>query len=587
MAILPFSRSKRAPPDEIGQVESALPQALLPVPPDYASQSSSSEVYRLRLAGRPFAVSLFWQPDHCPPGKARATAQKFVRDQRAQSALAKRFPSISSAEPAAAAAPDADSAPSPSVVAVPDDLLCVRPSTPMEVPGEPRPTPSEQAGLAQTAKGHQVGDYSLAALLAARARYANTTFFLTIEDTSRQKATTAWYFLVVQDGLIRPSTDRCFTNSQDAHAHLHRWLLTLAKSQPRRADSFSLVVSPSVHLPRYDPDHHHLADLLVGPYPPALSSVFFTLSPAARRRLVYGTAAVSLAAAVAGGGFIAYDAFFGSVRPARDVAALRDAAEVQVARITFDPVLRAPWEHRSAVRPSEFVRSSLAITRSVPVSAPSPTGLGAFALRDVQVTDDYARLVYATLLPVVASSASASEPGSVLWPSQFEREVALEPLARDPFAYAPIDLQPVSDSIDDPLNLESAVRVRLVSRINALLPSLASAGVTDTHPADIVYGTSEGSGHLAWALQRFELVLPLPAEASSALLALLDSVEGLQVTSVEAVELSESTASRGAWRLHGYLGGVLDLLSETRDLERRAADQERELGPAPPPAPTS
>ena len=448
----------------------------------------------LALGGPPVRGQPVLATDHCPPGKARATAQKFVRDQRAQSALAKRFPSISSAEPAAAAAPDADSGPSPSVVAVPDDLLCVRPSTPMEVPGEPRPTPSEQAGLAQTAKGHQVGDYSLAALLAARARYANTTFFLTIEDTSRQKATTAWYFLVVQDGLIRPPRIdasrtprmrmRTCTGGFSRSRSRSRGALTRSRSSSRlrftsRATIPTTIISPicsSGPIPQRSRRSSSRS-------PPLRGAAWCTGLPpcphrgGGGRRLHRLRRVLRLGASGPRRGGVAR-CRGGSSRPhylrsglARPVGAPFGGASFGVRAGAPSP---SPARCRSP-RPLRrvSVRSRCAMCRS-PTTTPAWSTPRCCPWSPLRL-----RLPSPALSCGLRSSSARSR-------SSLSRAI--------PFAYAPIDLQPVSDSIDAPLNLESAVRVRLVSRINALLPSLASAGVTDTHPADIVYGTSEGSG---------------------------------------------------------------------------------------------
>ena len=142
---------------------------------------------------------------------------------------------------------------------------------------------TEQAGLGQSERGHDVGDYSLAALIAHRLGRANVTVCVSIPDSGSDPARNALYFVVIQDGLVRASTDRCFTDHREALDHLHRWLRIL---QRQHDTSFRLFLSPGIDIPAHDADRCNLPDLLAGPYPPVLSSIFFRLSRRSKRRLL-------------------------------------------------------------------------------------------------------------------------------------------------------------------------------------------------------------------------------------------------------------------------------------------------------------
>ena len=548
----------------IAATEAALPSALLSTPEPFASKVRSSELYRVRLAGAVFATGLVWQPDHCPPGKARITAQRSVRSQRAEQRKKSSVKSKSSdlsdpSQLAASAAGLASGSPSPVLLLV-DDLVCVRPSTPLETLDGATPKVTEQAGLGQSERGHDVGDYSLAALIAERLGRANVTVCVSIPDSGSVPARDALYFVVIQDGLVRASTDRCFTDHREALDHLHRWLRIL---QRQHDTSFRLFLSPGIDIPGHDADRCNLPDLLAGPYPPVLSSIFFRLSRRAKRRFLIVSAVGALLVPVV---WLSVAAVQDRIRLAQieeQRQRLLHAAGTQVAAIAIDPVGYAPWETEPRVLPSQMFAHGVDVLSHVPFSTVPPSDLGAYRLEFARVDHDLVHVAYAELFaPPGGDSLEAP-----IWPPRYERfDERITVFDVDP-RFATVDLQSVADRATDPTFVATDVRSHLVLRLEQLSEAVRLLHRAEFAPSNLVEGLSRQAGHLAWVAQTFELDFHPPFRVTPALGALFDSDPSLQITSVE-LHISDDAE---IWRVTGYLAGVLDLLAETRALEARAA----------------
>lgn len=559
MLRLPFTRKRDIAPALIDAAAAAVAPQVLAVPEPFASQLQTSEVFRLSLAGESFSVGLRWMPESVDAGRARSVVQRAVRSARRRRGSPLRLPfsrkrGAERGETAAGAEAAAGGVLPVPVDQMPDDLYVVRDATLVGAS-------FEQAGLAQSGRGHVAGDWSLAALLAERVDRSNTTFFLTVGDGA---TASAYYFCVIQNGLVRASTDRCFTRERDALDYLHRWLRTLQRQSDQ---AFRLIVSPGVDIPGHDAERLHLSDLLEGVYPPTLIPVFFSLSKRARKRLALTVVIGGLAVTGAAFAYTWWSDYSAALDAERRRISLLRSAERTVQSIRLDPVSLAPWELRSAEPPSTMMERFVARYHALPVSSVSPSGLGAYALGLVDIDVDATLATYVSLLDEPRVAPGMAPP----WPVSFDREFPIKvPVARVGtgagwLGFAAVDLQPVADAVVDPAYSEAALRSALVAVVMSLEGRMQAVAGAEVRVLHSEFGQPERSTDIAWAVQYFSLDLPLPVEAGPSLGALLDSVPSLQLA-----RFALGGDDRLVWRLEGYVAGALGLLARTRHIQSRA-----------------
>ena len=557
----------------IGGSEAQLPLEVLSPP----GAGTGLDVYRLRLGDHVFACGLLWAPETKLAGRAVVAAREVAREARTQRrAHEKKERSRRNRErPAGLDVEDDLSGTAQEVAAgAANDLVVVRPIAAelahSEGHGEASSLPGalvagdrgggvEQYAFGSSARGHEPGDLSLAALVVERAGFSNAVFLLRVDGTD----TPVYYYLVVHGGLIRSGSDRCFTDLKEAQLHLHQFVMMLRDT--RVESSFHFVFSPGIDFGLVDCERRSIEEFLEGPVPFVLRPLFFRIGSRERRRLLVGAASLAAVGVIGWYGLEWLAKEDMRRRLAREAEEAARRAREARKRLVIDPVREAPWEAVVVRHASGFVREAVAAALGVPTFARGAAGApGAYDLELVRVAVGRvsARYLVVTEPPQIDGAETPQ------WPVRVEREWDWAPSGDGDRAaeFSPVGLQSVLDGLREGATVSTVLRNALIGELRGVDRITHQVFRVLVHPGRTEIGKAESAGDVAWVAQYFEVRLRSRPDESGSLLRALDAARGLQVTEVRYLD-----DDREKWIVQGYVAGALDLLGETRTQEREMA----------------
>lgn len=404
----------------------------------------------------------------------------------------------------------------------------------------------EQYGLAREVYGQvERKTRSLGARIASQWKTGSVAGLFRVEPE-------AAYFIVVQNGVIRPGTDRCYASYPDAMNALAQ----LAKMMGE--DGWRVVLSPEheeTGIPALaesgtEVQHLDLADLLSSDEPaPVLKTIYFQLPRRAKR-----AGAVTLLVALALIFWWGYDL--------KGIDFIKKTYESHAAKFEQPPkpappppppdVVPAPWNN--AVRaPAEWLAHCLSGIEQVPmISVPPRYVAGESAFREVvSVACDGHRLrvLRDSLIEVdIGFAGKSSEdialPGTagptsngVAWAGF--TPVWLESLETKEF-----------DSEEGEVAVEMDVRNILIEVVDAVGAATMYLVGGEVHPGAVETGLLKDSRKLGWATLGFQI--------TTGNIAIGDAGRWLEMLAeVKAVQLTDVLWSPGSgWVLNGFVAGT-------------------------------
>ena len=413
----------------------------------------------------------------------------------------------------------------------------------------------EQYGLARAVRGRvERGTCSLGAHIASQWKTGSVAGLFRIEPE-------AVYLIVVQEGVIRPGSDRCYASYADAMNEF----LPLVKMMSR--SEWRVVLSPGdkeTSIPalaeRGVPVEHcelvHLLSLVLSlddPVP-VLRTVHFQVP-----RKVKFVGAIALVAALPAGFLWGFD--FGSLtllNEIREILERRAAAPVVTEVTTEEAFVSVPWEN-SIHEPGEWLMNCVSGIEQVPMAvAPERYVAGESAFREVvSVACDGSRT------QVLRDSFIATDSGFGRKSSeQFAfggRATANNGAAWRGFA--PVVLDSVAGMIEvDDEQRDEAIKEEVRKVLMEVVDGIGSATMHliggEVHPGVVVTGALDNSTELAWATLGFQI--------TAGNIALSDARRWHDVlVEAKAVQFADVLWSPGSgWVLNAFVAGMTNRASE-------------------------
>ena len=471
----------------------------------------------IEAAGVVWAVGLQWSGADIEPGKALVRARERVR-------LA-RTARVGNAE----AGDEVD-----------PDLVMVPSSSPV-VEDEEGMTSliGEQYALGSTTDGLRAGMPSLAAHLARLWTDRSVLALFKVGDD-------AVYLVAVQEGVVRPYTDRCFSTFEGLQ--VFNDLLRGISHADEQSLQWDVFVSPGIELSVVTVEARELYEFLSGDIGPVLRPLGMRVTVGLWRSL----AAAVLCAVVLS------TVWWYVRKDALERAELEETIR-SVTQTVPDDVALAPWEKTPPVFPSRLIRSCASAIGALPygVSAtrldPDRVSFAALVVRGVRCEDGWIVVHREPFLEV----SSASQFGAD------ERVPLGADWQAESTSFVPVNLtsEILSDEGLAPKEREEKefrqVDGRLADIVDGFVRDKLSGTGLSVRVASLLEGRGSIKRDLGWARLGIEIAGELSPVRSSRLLRALDGFGPVQVRSVEW------NVEEG-WKVVGYVAGVTDWFVELR-----------------------
>ena len=412
----------------------------------------------------------------------------------------------------------------------------------------------EQYGLAREVRRRvERGTCSLGAHIASQWKTGSVAGLFRIEPE-------AVYLIVVQRGVIRPGSDRCYASYADAMNEFLPLVKMMSGSEWR------VVLSPGdeeTSIPalaeRGVPVEHcelvHLLSLVLslGDPVPALRTVHFQVP---RKVKLVGAIAVVVALPV---GFLwGFD--FGSLtllNQIREILERRAAAPVVTEVTTEEEFVSVPWEN-SIHEPGEWLMNCVSGIEQVPmIVAPARYVAGESAFHEVvSVACDGSRTrvlrdsLIATGSGFGRKSSEEFALGDGATANSGEAWGGFVPVVLDTLPGMEVDAEKRMAAI------EEEVRNTLMDVIDGIGGATMNLIGGEVHPGVVVTGSLENSQELAWATLGFQITAGNIALSEARL---WHDV----LVQVKAVQFADVLWSSGSgWVLNGFVAGMTKRASE-------------------------